>query len=196
MPSQTATTEYKADIMQRLGGENMFEFVLLGLVERLRSDPTLENFFSNFDSKSLEVHQRTFLTAVFAVHPEDYDVESFITLRHYGLINRGFSGKHFDMLVKHLVNAMNDAWVREEVVADVVRILTPFRRIFGDDVAEEEQEEEQELVGIVVPVKDESSNNDKKSASRERKTVGRTFSGEGLLKMMRLKGAKRTKLAV
>jgi hypothetical protein len=45
---------YKSNIMQRLGGENMFDFIILDLVENLKNDPKLETFFQLHNGQSVE----------------------------------------------------------------------------------------------------------------------------------------------
>jgi hypothetical protein len=189
MTSQTTQTEYKLDIMQRLGGDNMFDFIITGLVDCLQADPKLEKHFSNFESNNLVAHQKQVLRAALSEHPDDFDIDSFLLLRHYSLIDRGFNEKHFDLVIKHFVSALEDAWVNEDVIRDAAEILRPFRGIFTKANFEPAQNKKDDE--LIVPIKDESS---KKSAPRrEKKPVGRSFSGEGLLKMMRPKGAKRTK---
>jgi truncated hemoglobin YjbI len=170
-------TEYKADIMQRLGGESTFDFVVISWVGHIKADPKLKTFFSYYDANSLDELQKQFLETIFIKHPEDFDEDAFLLLRYYSLIDRGFEAKHFDLLVKHLFRAMNDAWVESDVVEEAIQVVKSYRRVYEFGSNEEED--------IEVPVKSESS--------KAKKSFYRSSSGEGLLKLMRLKGPKRTK---
>jgi hypothetical protein len=85
---------------------------------------------SYFLQHNLVLNQKQPLTAALAKHPEDFDLEGFIQLRYFSLIQQGFNETHFDVLVDHFIDAMDGAWVDESATRDAVSILKLFRRIF------------------------------------------------------------------
>mmetsp|Transcript_29997 Transcript_29997/g.46106 ORF Transcript_29997/g.46106 Transcript_29997/m.46106 type:complete len:121 (+) Transcript_29997:1-363(+) len=110
-------------MIERLGGENVFEFIVLGLAERLQQDVSLEPFFSNFGSSSLDSLQRSVLKAMLTKDDDssnddadDSDVDGFILLRYYSVIEQGFDETHFDVVVRHFKESLQDAWVDDDVV--------------------------------------------------------------------------------
>lgn len=189
-PSMTGH-KFKSDIVFRIGGESMFEFILIAFVENLKSDKKLARFYENFDAQSLRIHQRTFLLQVFEEPPEgqkEEDIDSIIALRHYTLINQGFRGKHFDLLVNHFVHAMDDSWVSEDVIKDAVCILYPFRRVFVSDGEEIKSVEGMELLFPTINREGDDdiqvTLNDEAPPSRlKKKRPTRASSNEGLASM-------------
>mmetsp|Transcript_112616 Transcript_112616/g.168521 ORF Transcript_112616/g.168521 Transcript_112616/m.168521 type:complete len:187 (+) Transcript_112616:86-646(+) len=184
MAPQTAT-EYKSNIMERLGGQSVFDFIVLGMVERLQQDSSLDGFFSNYGS-SLESLQSAVLTAMFTKHADDYDVDGFILLRFYRILELGFNETHFDTLVKHFIESLQDAWVEDDVFEDAVRIIKSFRPIFVNTEGKAAEEEAAETI---------SSKVEESTVTKEKTAPRRGSSGEFLLNLMRPKGSKRTKQA-
>mmetsp|Transcript_13895 Transcript_13895/g.21906 ORF Transcript_13895/g.21906 Transcript_13895/m.21906 type:complete len:154 (+) Transcript_13895:74-535(+) len=122
---------YKSMLIERLGGEQDFRFIVLSLVERLQTDPKLNTFFATFDADGLFIHQQEFLTTIFANKEEGVDVNTFTLLRYYNLINEGFNETHFDLVVRHFMEAMEDAWIDDQdAMQDAVQLLGSFRVIF------------------------------------------------------------------
>jgi hypothetical protein len=95
------------------------------------------------------------------------------------------------LVIKHFVSASEDDWVNEDVIRDAVEILRPFRGIFAKANFEPAQNKKDDE--LIVPIKDESS---RKSAPRRERSPWAHQSLVGLLKMMQLKGAKRTRHGV
>ena len=65
-----SSQEQRMDIIERIGGERDFQFVVIALVDRLQEDPKLAKFFSigNFDSNNLAAHQEEFLKTIFEMN--------------------------------------------------------------------------------------------------------------------------------
>ena len=128
--------QYQANVMERVGGDSMFEFILIEHVENLKNDPKLDVFFGNFPTEDLLAHQKQFLIHALAQHPEDFDLDSYIELRFFNLIQRGFDRSHYNALMVNLVKAMADGWVDDDdTIRDVLFILKSYRRLFEDSVS-------------------------------------------------------------
>jgi hypothetical protein len=111
--------------------------------------------------------------------PKNIDAKARIYLRHYQLFDMGFNESHFDLQIGHLLAALQEAWVEQEVIDDVEACMGAFRVLF------------------------ESSGTDKTMAKKfsqkaihdkeTKRSVGRKLSGEVLLAMFKIKREKRAK---
>jgi hypothetical protein len=79
---------------------------------------------------TLRAHQKRFMILAFTEIPKDFDVAAFIIERHYGLFNMGLNETHFDLVAGHLVAALQQMCVQQEVIDEVVGRLGPFRNVF------------------------------------------------------------------
>ena len=113
------------------------------LVDRLQEDRRLSKYFGKeqFDTNDLTSLQEEFLKACFvngAVkkskknNVDNKAVVGHITVRYYALIDQGLNERHFDRMIQHFVEALEDAWIDDQngVTADAVAILNSYRYIF------------------------------------------------------------------
>mmetsp|Transcript_23716 Transcript_23716/g.36058 ORF Transcript_23716/g.36058 Transcript_23716/m.36058 type:complete len:168 (+) Transcript_23716:85-588(+) len=135
--TQQQNNTAKSSVIQRIGGERDFEFVVLSLVDRLRDDKQLRRFFSTFEPNDLAAHQEEFLRVVFAQANDmddartKNDLQVFIHLRYFLLIKQGFDETHFDLTISHIIAALEDAWVDDQdLIDDTVTVLNSVRPIF------------------------------------------------------------------
>ena len=56
---------FKDNLLTKLGGPSQFQFLLISYVENIQDSLELEEFFANFDLKSLVALQKTLLMAAF-----------------------------------------------------------------------------------------------------------------------------------
>jgi hemoglobin len=123
--------EYSNSLLYRMGGEDALETIILTFYERIMKDPQLHPFFASINMASLRAHQKRFMIMAFSEIPKDFDVAAIIIERHYRLFNMGLNETHFDLLVAgHLVAALQQMGVQQEVIDEVVGILGPFRKVF------------------------------------------------------------------
>jgi truncated hemoglobin YjbI len=109
---------------------------VISLVERLQTDPKLEKFFSStFEADNLFIHQQEFLKTIFANKEEGVDVNTLALLRYYySLVNQGFNETHFDLVVRHFMESMDNAWIEnQDVIKDALQQLGSFRVIFTQE---------------------------------------------------------------
>jgi hypothetical protein len=182
---------YKDDIINRLGGQTMFDLTIAGIARSLQTESELSNFYSSFRYEDLIEHQKQFFTSIFAKDHTPGQLRSSILLRNYVLIQQGFNEIHFDLLVEHFVAEMEASWVNKIAIQDAVSILRTIRYVFESSRAENsvEANEAERITKI-------STNNAKTGtmdSSQESEKSRRGSSGEFLLDMFRTKGTKKTK---
>jgi hypothetical protein len=61
--------------------------------------------------------------------PDDVDARTRLALRHYKLFDMGLNQTHLDVVGSHFVDALEDSWVEQDVIDDVMRCLGSFRFI-------------------------------------------------------------------
>jgi hemoglobin len=123
--------EYSDSLLYRMGGEDALETTILAFYERVMKDPQLRPFFAGINMAGLRAHQKRFMVLAFTEIPKDFDAAAYIIERHYRLFNSmGLNETHFDLVAGHLVAALLQMWVQQEVIDDVVGMLGPFRKVF------------------------------------------------------------------
>lgn len=71
---------------------------------------------------------------VFTEIPPDMDIVAYMTSKHARLFQTlGLDESHFDLVVGHLVAALQQLNVPEHLVDEVTSILGPLRGIFVDE---------------------------------------------------------------
>eukprot|EP00934_Nitzschia_sp_Nitz4_P003990 Nitzschia sp. Nitz4//scaffold286_size23798//10403//11032//NITZ4_008451-RA/size23798-processed-gene-0.44-mRNA-1//-1//CDS//3329545741//3980//frame0 len=135
------STQYKNNIVARLGGEAQLEMTVLDFCDRLREDPALAKFYSKVSSSSLLVMQRDAVEFAFAVDSEettsdsqaDYfeKLESRVMLQHYRLLDAGLASKHFPAIREHFVESLRHSWAEESVIEEASKYFDSLHFIFG-----------------------------------------------------------------
>ena len=118
-------------MIERFGGERDFKFIVIAFVGRLKADRKLNKFFANFRDNDLATHQEDFLMTVFDDSRNAESVQNYIYLRYHRLFQQGFDERHYDLLVRHFVESLQDAWVDDDqVIGDTVKLMNSFRPSF------------------------------------------------------------------
>jgi hemoglobin len=102
--------------------------------ERIVADERLTKFFDGISMNRLKIHQRKFLTLAFTEIPTDIDVVAYLIEKHAKLFQeQGLNGLHFDLVAGHLVAALQQLDVPENLIGEVVAIVGPLRAVFADE---------------------------------------------------------------
>lgn len=102
--------------------------------DRLVADEHLTKFFVGISMNRLKIHQKKFLTLVFTEFPTDIDISAYLVGKHSRLFQEhGLDGSHFDLVVGHLVTALQQLNVAADLIAEAVAILGPLRAVFADE---------------------------------------------------------------
>ncbi|KAL3935585.1 MAG: hypothetical protein SGBAC_008924 [Bacillariaceae sp.] len=111
-------SKFKNNIVQKLGGEDHFQFLVISFCERIRNDPLLKRSYKGLDEKGLiELQKDMILTSFLDVSPSEYQIlRSKLFLRHHVIFQEGVPEKHYEALEENFVCAMRDVWVDEEVL--------------------------------------------------------------------------------
>jgi truncated hemoglobin YjbI len=100
---------YRNNIVHRMGGESGFDFIVLTYCENILDDEDLDQFFANFDLKSLTFFQKELLFITFLEPNDETNARrKRVKFRHELM---GLDRSYFAVLEKHFVDALDDCFV-------------------------------------------------------------------------------------
>lgn len=122
----------KTDILERLGGESQYNFLIMTFCDSILEDSTLQGFFKGFDVEAMAALMKRFLSITFQSSSNifDEDVRGKIVLRNYDLFEMGLGSSHFERLQSHFEFALHDSWLDEEVVDECKQRFIDLRKVF------------------------------------------------------------------
>ncbi|CAJ1939065.1 unnamed protein product [Cylindrotheca closterium] len=112
-------SKFKDDVVQKLGGEDQFQFLVISFCERIREDRLLKKCYKKLDDKSLlDLQKDMILTSFVDVLPAEYQtLRAKLILRHHLIFKEGGFPKHqYEALEKNFEDAMREVWVGQEVL--------------------------------------------------------------------------------
>lgn len=123
---------YKDNIVERVGGQSEFDFVIMNYCESICNDSSLKSFFAQLDLNGLIELQTEFLNAAF-IDTSAQETEATIgslALKHQLLWQMGLDETHFEKLRDHFAMALRDAWTEEAVVQLAEKHFNCLRPLF------------------------------------------------------------------
>ena len=123
----------KTSLYQRLGGTGALRATLNIFYARLTKDKELKDFFKGINMAKLKLHQLHFLKMAFTQIPKEVNAADKITQAHMRLfVEKGLNADHFDLVAGHLVAALKQLKVPDDLVDEVVGIVGPLRGVFEE----------------------------------------------------------------
>ena len=124
--------KYKDDIIEKIGGQSQFDFVIIDYCENIQEDPRLEYFFGHLDLQVLIQLQKHFLDAVLLDLPqkEASALKNHLILKYYGLWHMGMNERYFELLEGHFLEALRDCWVENSVLQQCQKRFEELRPLF------------------------------------------------------------------
>ncbi|GKY99835.1 hypothetical protein MPSEU_000937300 [Mayamaea pseudoterrestris] len=136
-PVSTATdpaieAAVSSSLLERLGGTDAVQAAVKGLMECMTADPELLPFFDNVNLGQMKRHQVAFIKIAFSDSPKDArGLDEHIRKSHARLMQEnGLNARHFDRMLSHFQNVLNDLEVAEPVIDEAKLVLGKFRRVF------------------------------------------------------------------
>ena len=112
-----------------IDGDTALQAAVDKFYELVLVDPQLEIFFEGHDHTKLRKHQFLFMKSAFSGGKFKY-TERSMDVAHARLFEMGLGGKEFDLVAGHLVKALNELNVPQDIITDVVEVVGPLRPIF------------------------------------------------------------------
>lgn len=112
-------------IYDQIGGQDAVIAVVDDFYVRVLDDPALAGFFAGSNMSRLKGKQVEFFSVALGA-PETY---TGLTMKdaHKG---RGIQQEHFDLVAKHLIDALTAAGVPEDLVGQIIGAIAPL----ADDI--------------------------------------------------------------
>jgi truncated hemoglobin YjbI len=132
-------THSKINLVDNVGGQAAFNFVLMNYCESIRKDPSIKHVFAQIDLNGLIELQKEILNAAFMdTSPKETDATmGRMAVKYQSLWQMGLNDEHFDAMKAHILLALRHAWVEEsliEVVETQYDQLRPFIQQSGKTV--------------------------------------------------------------
>jgi len=133
-------------IFEEIGGEPVLTAATAALYARVVLDDALSPFFIGLDVNQIEIRQRKFLT--FALDGPGLSPNIDLRKAHAGLAARGLNHRHFDLLLAHLDEALDEVGVKIELRAKVLeRVENTRLAVIGETYSHININQEKTMLG-------------------------------------------------
>jgi hemoglobin len=112
-------------LYDRVGGEAAVEAAVVRFYEKVMGDANLAPFFDGMDLGRQIKKQIAFMTMAFG-GPTRYTGRDLRTA-HAPLVQRGLGNAHFDAIVTHLADTLDELGVAADVKGEVLRVVSATR---------------------------------------------------------------------
>jgi hemoglobin len=120
----------KASLLERLGGEPAIVATVHEFYKRLLADDQLAHYFDGVDMEKLKKHQIIFFSRTFSIIARKFNVSEQLYKNHKRLFRLGLGSKEFDLVVGHLVGALDSLGVPKDLIDEAGSIIVPIRSMF------------------------------------------------------------------
>lgn len=114
-----------SSIYEQLGGEAAVEAAVDIFYRKMLLDPRVSAYFETVDMDRQRAKQKAFLTMVFG-GPSAYTGRD-MRAAHAGLVQRGLSDVHVDVVIEHLGGTLKELGVADAQIAAVAAIANSVR---------------------------------------------------------------------
>jgi truncated hemoglobin YjbI len=127
----------KATLIDRIGGECQYDFLVLSYCENILEDHQLAWMYEDYDFDSLASLQKNLLDIFFLQDTREKifnkDSRNRIVMQNYALFEKGMTVHHFDLLREHFVNALHSCWIQDELLDLCQQRFEALRSIFEEE---------------------------------------------------------------
>ena len=142
MPSPSLTRD---EIIEKIGGENQYNFLLASFCENIQQDAGLKDIFISFELEGLAERMSALLDIVFAqssdYEPLDDISRNRVVMTNFSLFEAGMNVDHFKKLQANFESALHDAWVEEDLIDQCNQRFAKLQSVFEEEGAIMEQSE-------------------------------------------------------
>ena len=142
------------DIIEKIGGENQYNFLVTSFCENIQQDAGLKDLFLSFDLELLAERMTSLLDIVLSQSSDSKTLDSHdynkVIMNNFSLFEAGMNASHFKNLQANFEGALHDAWVDEDLIEQCNRRFAKLRTVFEEEGA---VMEERALAERVVEVR-------------------------------------------
>jgi hypothetical protein len=137
-PASNYSDPFQLDLLKRLGGGNLYDYMLVAWLERLEEDPHLKKYYKGWNG--YESHQ-VLLKLAFTMESDSNISSHPVWLRFYHQFEQGMNEKHFDIILEHFEAVLQENWIEQATIDDALKMLRCLREVFESKANEHEQRE-------------------------------------------------------
>jgi truncated hemoglobin YjbI len=130
-------TFHKENLLDRIGGESQYDYLILSYCENILEDHRLARIYKDYDIDSLASLQKSLLDISFLQDTSGKifyeDSRNHIVMQNYALFEKGMNVHHFDLLRKHFVDALHNSWIQDELFDLCQHRFEALRSIFEEE---------------------------------------------------------------
>ena len=105
--------------------------------EKNLADDRIACMFEGADMDALKKHQFNFMRVAFGGDASAYGGRGIFAAHKNLMLEKGLDERHFDCVAENLVATLRELRVAEDVVDDVVAVVSPLRELFDHEKNEE-----------------------------------------------------------
>ena len=115
-------TASKVDLLDEIGGEAQFDFVIMTFCELIQEDSSLGPLFKGIHVDTLVDLMKNLLDATLDIvsshSAQNESTRNRIVMKNYAIFELGLNKSHFAKMKVHYESALHDAWVEDEVFSE------------------------------------------------------------------------------
>ncbi len=119
------STTQEESLYARIGGEDAINAVVDTFYRKVLEDYRINRFFNDADMDAQIAKQRAFFTMAFG-GPNEYTGQDMRTA-HARLVKLGLNDSHFDIVMEHFGNTLEELNVPPELIAEAAAIAETTR---------------------------------------------------------------------
>jgi len=131
------TTTTTTTLFERVGGEDALTAAVDLFYEKNLADDRIASMFEGADMDALKKHQFNFMRVAFGGDASAYGGRGIFAAHKNLMLEKGLDERHFDCVAENLVATLRELRVAEDVVDDVVAVVSPLRELFDHEKNEE-----------------------------------------------------------
>ncbi|CAJ1964895.1 unnamed protein product [Cylindrotheca closterium] len=133
----------KEELLQQIGGESQFDFIIMTFCESIQEDTTLNEVFKGMHVDTMVDLMNGLLDAALEMYSsrtvENEDNRNRIVLKNYALFEMGLNKGHLEKMKVHYEAALRDSWVEDKVFDECMQRFEYLEAVFDHEGKEFEQ---------------------------------------------------------
>lgn len=145
-------SKYNDHVVERMGGEATFDFLVVSYCERIQGDPRMGRFFGSLTLHSLTFLQKELVLTAFLKPTDDNDADSMkskVTLKFTPIFELGLNETHFDILSSHFSDALYDCSSKPDVIQKCQKLFDTLLPFFRENANSSREQGEEELADAI-----------------------------------------------
>lgn len=155
----TSVSKYRSNIVERMGGEAIFELLVVSYCQRLTGDIKLHRFFESHDMHSMTLLQKELILIAILQPSAENKIEAIerrVTSNFIPMFALGMNEHHFEMMERHFSAALYECLSRPPVIQICSKLFSNLISFFeehaqssadyDDNEVEDEDDEEDETL--------------------------------------------------